>query len=68
GKERGLSERSEFRSARCKLKRTEQPQANTAGWPFFWTLFFGHSKKRVSPYRAKNKVKPNCRLKKVTRP
>ena len=30
----------------------------------FGPFIFGHSKKRVSPYRAKNKVKPNCRLKK----
>ena len=34
-------------AAPAKLKRTETPQANTAGWPFFWTLFYGHSKKRT---------------------
>jgi hypothetical protein len=34
-KARGLSERSEFRSARSKLKRTEQPKANTSGRLFF---------------------------------
>ncbi|MFC1630352.1 hypothetical protein ACFL2N_00240 [Pseudomonadota bacterium] len=32
---------SEFRSARSTPKRTEQPKANTVGWPFYWTLFFG---------------------------
>jgi hypothetical protein len=43
---------SEFRSARSRLKRTEQPKANTVGWSFFWTLFFDHSKKRVSPIKG----------------
>ena len=66
---RGLSERSEFRSARSKLKRTETPKANTVGWAFFWYLFFGHAKKRYSPIKGEtysNNI--NRRLKKESCP
>ena len=47
---------SEFHSARTMLKRAETPQANTAGWPFFWYLFFGHSKKRYSPKKGEKQM------------
>ncbi|MFC1630489.1 hypothetical protein ACFL2N_00960 [Pseudomonadota bacterium] len=49
-----MSERSEFRSSRSTLKRTETPQANTVGWPFFWTLFFGHAKKKSLAHKGRN--------------
>jgi len=46
--ERGLFERSEFRSAFFGEAR-RGAEGLLIGWPFFWLLFFGHAKKSDSP-------------------
>ena len=56
GLSKNLFERSEFIFAPMKARSAGKSHSDQiVGWPFFWLLFFGHSKKSDSQPSDKNK-------------
>ena len=61
--ERGLSERSEFRSDRSKLKRAEQPKANDVGAAFLWFVSFAVKRNELA--HEVRKTQPTTNIKSI---